>query len=145
MLDIAKAADPNVSAGPKTEADLYRWTATISGPIGSPYEGGAFVIDITIPSDYPFSGPEFIFETPVFHPNFSGGSVCVGAWSAAQTIAKALAQIRALLASPNLASPLDTSIAAMCASDPARFEATAREWTSTHATRSTSATVTRDH
>jgi hypothetical protein len=34
-------------------ADLTHWTATVTGPAGSPYEGGVFHIDVTFPANYP--------------------------------------------------------------------------------------------
>lgn len=36
---------------------------TISGPEGTPYEGGRFDVDILIPRQYPFEPPKMKFET----------------------------------------------------------------------------------
>ena len=33
-----------------SEHDLYSWSSTLVGPVGSPYEGGKFVLKI----DFPF-------------------------------------------------------------------------------------------
>lgn len=38
---------------------------TISGPEGTPYEGGRFEVDILIPKQYPFEPPKMKFETKV--------------------------------------------------------------------------------
>ena len=40
------------------EGNVLKWKATITGPEGTPYEGGVFTLDITIPSEYPFKAPE---------------------------------------------------------------------------------------
>ena len=41
-----------------TENDYLHLKGTIKGPIQTPYEGGVFDIDITLPSDYPFVPPK---------------------------------------------------------------------------------------
>lgn len=42
----------------KNEDELTEWSATIKGPVGTPYEGGEFTVDIKLPSDYPFVPPK---------------------------------------------------------------------------------------
>lgn len=39
---------------------------TITGPEGTPYEGGRFDVDILIPREYPFEPPKMKFETKMW-------------------------------------------------------------------------------
>ena len=52
---------------------------TILGPQDSPYSGGRFQIEITLPPTYPFMAPKFRFVTKIWHPNVDHrtGEVCV--------------------------------------------------------------------
>lgn len=40
-----------IKVSPKGETNLAHLLGTIPGPIGTPYEGGTFKIDITLPGD----------------------------------------------------------------------------------------------
>lgn len=40
-----------IKVSPKGEINLAHLLGTIPGPIGTPYEGGTFKIDITLPGD----------------------------------------------------------------------------------------------
>ncbi|KAK8798529.1 hypothetical protein WA588_003609 [Blastocystis sp. NMH] len=42
--------------------------ATLLGPEESPYDGGAFHLEITIPSNYPLVAPTVRFVTKIYHP-----------------------------------------------------------------------------
>jgi ubiquitin-conjugating enzyme (huntingtin interacting protein 2) len=52
---------------------------TIQGPMGTPYEGGVFEIDIHIPNNYPFEPPKMKYMTKIWHPNISSqtGAICL--------------------------------------------------------------------
>ena len=43
------------------------WHFTVRGPKGSPYEGGVYHGYIQLPSDFPFSAPDFYFLTENGH------------------------------------------------------------------------------
>lgn len=61
-----------------TSADgvsLKRLTGTISGPPDTPYAGGSYQVDITIPDQYPFKSPHMMLSTKIWHPNISSQTV----------------------------------------------------------------------
>merc|ERR1712000_752512 len=49
--------------------------ATIEGTKGTPYEGGNFKLNITIPQRYPLEPPKVRFITKMYHPNGDDGLV----------------------------------------------------------------------
>ena len=137
LIDIQKDDTPNLSAGPVNN-NLFEWEAVILGPIATPYEGGVFNLNISIPSNYPFKPPIVIFKTKIFHPNInSAGSICLdilkNQWSPALTISKILLSICSLLSDPNPNDPLVHEIANLLKNNPEAYNQTAREWTTLYA------------
>ena len=137
LIDIQKDDTPNLSAGPVNN-NLFEWEAVILGPIATPYEGGVFNLNISIPSNYPFKPPIVIFKTKIFHPNInSAGSICLdilkNQWSPALTISKILLSICSLLSDPNPNDPLVHEIANLLKNNPESYNQTAREWTTLYA------------
>lgn len=55
--------------------DLTHLRGQFFGPPDTPYEGGTFLVDIKIPSEYPFRPPGMRFETKIWHPNVSSQTV----------------------------------------------------------------------
>ena len=50
----------------------------ITGPEDSPYEGGTFELDLSLPTTYPFEPPRLRFITPIYHPNIDNtGRICL--------------------------------------------------------------------
>mmetsp|Transcript_35261 Transcript_35261/g.99407 ORF Transcript_35261/g.99407 Transcript_35261/m.99407 type:complete len:153 (-) Transcript_35261:37-495(-) len=128
----AKVSIPN-------ESNMLQWKATMTGPEGTPYENGIFVLDIKIPQEYPFKPPDITFVTKVFHPNIDPekGLFCETVlrerWSPQLTIHDVLVTLRNLLSDPNLDSPLNSKAGQEYRSSKAKFEKTAREWTKKYA------------
>ena len=75
--DIKKEEISNVSFEP-INGNIFEWKSVILGPIGTPYEGGVFYLNIHIPLNYPFKPPLVTFKTKIYHPNInSTGSICL--------------------------------------------------------------------
>ena len=135
--------DPEVS-GLKVElvdeSDMMHWIAEIKGPMSTPYEGGKFAIDITLPSDYPFVPPKMKFITKVWHPNISSqsGAICLdilkNEWSPALTVRTALISLMALLSAPEPDDPQDAEVAKQYKENIEEFNKTAKFWAETYAT-----------
>jgi ubiquitin-protein ligase len=126
------------SLSPYYDADgnlnIFRWTGIFYGPTGTPYEGGIFTMDITVPTDYPFKPPHVVFCTPIYHPNFKGSSICVdflkpatGAWVPSFSLTKIMLAICSLLNDANPDDPLDGAAAAQYVNNREAFDAHARE------------------
>ncbi|RYP81414.1 hypothetical protein DL769_001980 [Monosporascus sp. CRB-8-3] len=110
LADIqADASVSNITAQPVDgSGDLTHLKASITGPPGTPYEGGHYVVDVKIPTEYPFRPPIMKFDTKVWHPNISS-----------QT---------SLFESPEPKDPQDAEVAKMMMSDPPAFNKKAHEW-----------------
>ncbi|KAB2000218.1 hypothetical protein ERO13_D12G194800v2 [Gossypium hirsutum] len=127
-----------ISVSPKSD-NLARLTGIIPGPLGTPYEGGSFEIDITLPDGYPFEPPKMKFVTKVWHPNISSqsGAICLDIlkdqWSPALTLKTALLSVQALLSAPEPDDPQDAVVAQQYLREYQTFVGTARYWTESFA------------
>lgn len=78
LNDIKKDDDSGISVSVPDESNLSKMVGYIIGPPDTPYQGGKFSLDITIPANYPFSPPEMYFKTKIWHPNVSSQTVSPG-------------------------------------------------------------------
>lgn len=137
--ELSKADGSGVSAAP-IGGDLTHLRGSITGPADTPYAGGTWGLDITLPRNYPFEPPKIKFLTPVWHPNVSSqtGAICLDilkdAWSPALTVKTALLSLQALLCAPEPSDPQDAEVAGQYVRDRKAWEATARFWTQSYAT-----------
>ncbi|KAK9076222.1 hypothetical protein SSX86_004555 [Deinandra increscens subsp. villosa] len=106
------------------ENDIRHLTATIPGPVSTPYEGGVFGVDINLPDGYPFVPPKMKFTTKVWHPNISSqtGAICLDIlknnWSPALNLKTALISLQALLSTPEPNDPQDAVVAKQVSHSP---------------------------
>ncbi|KAK8117021.1 uncharacterized protein PG998_005302 [Apiospora kogelbergensis] len=140
LADIKGDASSKITAeAAESTADLTHLKASIPGPPGTPYEGGSFIVDVRIPTEYPFRPPVMKFDTKVWHPNISSqtGAICLDtlstAWSPVLTIKSSLLSLQSLLESPEPKDPQDAEVARMVMADPDGFNSKAHEWAVSHA------------
>jgi len=117
--------------------ELFNLSAYIDGPVDTPYQGGVFKVDITLPSNYPFAAPECIVKTQIYHPNVSdNGNICLNVlkqWKPSITIKEVVENIISLLVSPNPDDSLSANIGQQYINNYDKFVQTAREYTSKYA------------
>nr|AFK44991.1 unknown [Lotus japonicus] len=140
LVECSKDAEGSgIRVVPKGDTSLVLLLGTIPGPVGTPYEGGVFQIDITLPDGYPFEPPKMRFTTKVWHPNISSqsGAICLDIlkdqWSPALTLKTALLSVQALLSAPQPDDPQDAVVAQQYLKDYQTFVNTARYWTESFA------------
>ncbi|XP_020249041.1 ubiquitin-conjugating enzyme E2 27-like [Asparagus officinalis] len=119
--------------------DLAQLEGTIPGPVGTPYEGGIFHIDIQLPGNYPFEPPQMKFSTKVWHPNIchQSGAVSLsaefyleGKWNPTVTLQNVLLSLQALLSRPAPYGPqADKTVSDQLTKNYSEFCNHARNWT----------------
>merc|ERR1712078_382532 len=128
---------PGISASP-SETNLRYFNVMILGPVQSPYEGGAYKLELFLPEDYPMAPPKVRFLTKIYHPNIDKlGRICLDIlkdkWSPALQIRTVLLSIQALLSAPNPDDPLANDVAEHWKTDEKAAIQEAKVWTQKHA------------
>lgn len=105
-VDAPGALPDGLAMRPAADADegLLSWQGTLTGPDGSPYEGGTFRFAIEIPPTYPKQPPEVRVLTKVHHPqvNSTGRFDLATKWTAKLTLVDCVQRVVALLSAPEL-------------------------------------------
>ena len=75
LTEFNKEEPEGFRAGPIDDSDMFKWEASLTGPEGSPYEGGTFQLSIEFPKDFPFKPPKVEFTTKVYLKCFKSTDV----------------------------------------------------------------------
>merc|ERR1712028_69811 len=115
------------------------WNVILSGPEGTPYEGGRFLVAVNFPTDYPFKPPKVTFTNPaqIYHPNVNDeGLICLDLLKAKYSPACSMPQvfnaIRTLMEVPSTDAPLRAEVGKEYETDRDAFNAHARSAWETH-------------
>ncbi|KAJ5211964.1 uncharacterized protein N7498_003610 [Penicillium cinerascens] len=141
LSELVESPPAGISVELADEANLYEWKVHMKGPEGSPYQGGVFLLKLSLPTAYPFKPPTVSFATKIYHPNVTNdekGSMCLGMlradeWKPSSKISAVLQFARQLLAEPMPDDAIEGRIAEQYRNDRQRYDEVAREWTRKHA------------
>ncbi|KAJ5902781.1 hypothetical protein N7495_003309 [Penicillium taxi] len=127
LMQLMMSPSPGISAFPDADGNLLSWTATITGPTETPYDGLILKLSFTFPNNYPYAPPTVLFKTPIYHPNFDfSGRICLDIlkekWSAVYNVQTVLLSLQSLLGEPNNASPLNGQAAELWDTDQEEFK-----------------------
>jgi len=131
-MKLAQDPPPGVSASPMPNNPRH-FMMIVTGPHGTPYEGGTYKLELFLPEGYPMEPPKVRFLTKIYHPNIDKlGRICLDVlkdkWSPALQIRTVLLSIQALLSSPEPDDPLDTTVADHFKNNRKDADNVARQW-----------------
>ena len=136
---ITKEPTEGISVKIPNLDNCFLWIATLDGPSDTPYEGGKFELEITIPEQYPHKPPNVKFLTKIYHTNVSpqSGYICLDIlkhqWSPALSIQKVILSVSSLMSEPNPDDPLHGDAAHLWKTDNPAYVAKAKDWTKQYA------------
>jgi ubiquitin-conjugating enzyme E2 D/E len=99
------------------ESNIQNFSGSIIGPVGTPYAGLKYELEVKIGTDYPLKAPYVRFvNRKIYHPNVNtSGDICLDIlkteWAPTLSLAKVMLSICSLLNEPNPASPLNATAA----------------------------------
>ncbi|OSC97612.1 ubiquitin-conjugating enzyme [Trametes coccinea BRFM310] len=120
------------------EDNVFEWKCAIKAAPNSPYKGGTFHFNLSLPENFPFKAPTVTFTTKIYHPGINEeGQICVpilrDQWKPTITLSSVLSTIQDKLNNPSPDDPFEPAIAAQLKNDKGKFLATAQEWTRKYA------------
>ncbi|KAK8024434.1 hypothetical protein PG993_012500 [Apiospora rasikravindrae] len=124
-----------------SESDMGFWKIVMSGPEGTPYSGGTFLLCIHVDEGYPSIAPVSRFITKIWHPNVGmHGRVCHSIldcdWSSDISMTNILNSVYALLFQPEHNDAVNTTATLKMHHDKSRFETEVQANVRVYATKS---------
>lgn len=99
---------------------------------GQPYHRDQHIMEVYLPAQYPKVSPQFVWKTPIFHPNIHpfDGRVCIDRWFAATNLADIVVMIGDIVRYKNFNpdSPLNKSAAIWARENTRLFPLDSRSW-----------------
>ena len=117
IKDLSENPDELINEGitlVPNESNIQYFHGTIIGPLGTPYAGLKYELEVKIGTDYPMKPPNVKFiNQKIYHPNVNtSGNICLDIlkteWAPTLSLAKVMLSICSLLKEPNPASPLNS-------------------------------------
>lgn len=124
-----------------SETDMSFWKVVMSGPEGSPYEGGVFLLYLHADEGYPTFAPKARFITKMKHPNVNmHGRICHSIfdrdWTSDVKMTTLLDTVYGLLYQPEYTDPVNTTTTLGFHHDQVEFADEVREHVGCHASKS---------
>ncbi|EKM83017.1 hypothetical protein AGABI1DRAFT_111546 [Agaricus bisporus var. burnettii JB137-S8] len=120
------------------EDNLFEWKCSIKGASDSPYKGGTFRFNLSLPPNFPFKAPTVTFTTKIYHPGINEeGAICIPVlrdeWKPTITLASVLQTIKEKVNNPSADDPFEPEIASVLKNDKAKFNSNAKDWVKKYA------------
>ncbi|KAL5258024.1 hypothetical protein ACHWQZ_G012840 [Mnemiopsis leidyi] len=138
LQDIKKQGLEFIADIAAKEDNILQWKLIIR-PLMPPFNNGAFKIELSFPTEYPFKPPILTFQTPIYHPNVDEkGQVCLpiinaANWKPATKTEQVLQALVALIHEPEPEHPLRSELAKEYLEERSKFMKNATEHTTKHA------------
>jgi ubiquitin-conjugating enzyme E2 H len=100
------------------------------GPANSPYEGGLWKVQVSIPPEYPNKPPQLVFKNKILHPNIHESKGTLSEFSSFADLNLVWIFdifLPKLLCNPDLSNPLNTEAAGMMMRSPKLYFNRVRE------------------
>eukprot|EP01103_Thecamoeba_quadrilineata_P006575 TRINITY_DN16300_c0_g1_i1.p1 TRINITY_DN16300_c0_g1~~TRINITY_DN16300_c0_g1_i1.p1 ORF type:complete len:197 (-),score=40.73 TRINITY_DN16300_c0_g1_i1:84-674(-) len=138
VADILQSSLEDIKLIPN-EDDFTDIQAIITGPAGTPYEGGVFRMKLVFGPEFPQAPPKGFFLTKIFHPNVAkNGEICVNTlkrdWKEQLGIKHILLTVKCLMIDPNPESALNEEAGRLLLDKYEDYAKHARLMTQIHAT-----------
>lgn len=142
---VSRSVAASGSSQPRTsydiyvsEADMSFWKVAMSGPEGSPYAEGTFMLYLDADEGYPTFAPKARFVTKIKHPNVNPhGRICHSIfgrdWTTDVGMTALLDTIYGLLFQPEHSDPVNTLSTLSYHYDEVEFSDEVREYVRKHA------------